>query len=57
MPQKNATPTKDQQAAIQAAGLNPKDWTVKKERPSQMIIIRRRDHKVRMIDKLRKGAM
>ena len=51
MAQKNATPTRDQQAAIKRAGLDPREWTVKKELPSQLIIIRRGDKAMRMIGK------
>ena len=49
--QKNTTPTKGQQAAIKRAGLDPREWTVKKELPSQLIIIRRSDKEMRMINK------
>ena len=51
MAQKNTTPTKAQQEAMKRAGLDPREWTVKKELSSQLIIIRRGDHEVRMIDK------
>lgn len=51
MAQKNATPTRGQQAAIKRAGLDPREWTVKKELPSQLIIIRRSDKEMRMINK------
>lgn len=51
MAQKNATPTKEQQAAIKRAGLNPLVWTVKKELPSQLIILHRIDGEIKMISK------
>lgn len=51
MAQKNATPTREQQVAIKRAGFDPSEWTVKKELPSQLIIIRRGDKAMQMIDK------
>ena len=51
MAQKNATPTKEQQAAIKRAGLNPLAWTVKKELPSQLIIFHRITGSFRVINK------
>lgn len=54
MAQKNAMPTKDQQAAMRRDGLDPREWTVKKELPSQLIIIHRGDKTVRMIKNIRR---
>jgi hypothetical protein len=51
MAQKNATPTKDQQAAMKRAGLNPLMWVVKKELPSQMIIFHRITGSFQVINK------
>ena len=51
MAQKNAMPTKAQQAAIKRAGLDPREWTVKKELPSQLIIIHRHDKTAELINK------
>ena len=51
MAQKNATPTRDQQAAIKRAGLDPREWTVKKELYSQLIIINRIDGEFKMVSK------
>lgn len=51
MAQKNATPTRDQQAAIKRAGLDPREWTVKKELPSQLIIINLIDSEFKMVSK------
>lgn len=51
MAQKNAMPTKTQQAAIKRAGLDPREWTVKKDLPSQLIIIHRYDKTVKLINK------
>lgn len=51
MPQKNATPTRDQQAAIKRAGLDPREWTVKKELYSQLIICHRITGDVKLLSK------
>lgn len=51
MAQKNTTPTKAQYAAMKRAGLDPREWTVGKELPSRLIIIRRGDGAVDMIKK------
>ena len=51
MAQKNTTPTKAQQEVMRRAGLDPREWIVKKELPSQLIIIRRGDGAVDMIKK------
>ena len=52
--QKRSTPTKEQQAAISAAGLNPHVWTCLKELSQTLIIRNRLDGTVRLIDKQRK---
>ena len=36
--QKNATPSKEQQAILKAAGLNPLAWVVEKDKEKYMII-------------------
>lgn len=51
MPQKNVTPTRDQQAAIKRAGLDPREWTVKKELYSQLIICHRITGSFQVINK------
>ena len=50
MAQKNATPSRIQQASIRAAGLNPEEWVVVKELPSQLIIHKRNTDRYEMID-------
>lgn len=54
MAKKNATPSRIQQASIKAAGLNPDDWVVVKELPSQLIIRNRDTNKYKMIDRMPK---
>ena len=54
MAQKNATPTKDQQASIKSAGLNAAQWVVVKELPSQLIIRNRDTNEHRLIDRIPK---
>jgi hypothetical protein len=51
MAQKNATPTREQQASIKAAELNPLMWTVLKELPSSLIIKHRITDEVKLIKK------
>jgi hypothetical protein len=51
MAQKNATPNKEQQAAIKKAGLKPLMWSVKKELPSQLIIIHRITGEFKVVNK------
>ena len=51
MAQKNATPTKDQQVSIKAAGLNAAQWVVVKELPSQLIIRNRDTNEYILIDR------
>lgn len=51
MAQKNATPTKAQQESIKKNGLNPLVWTVKKELPSQLIILHRITGEFKMINR------
>ena len=52
MAQKNATPTKEQQSAIRAAGLSPESWTVIRDLPSQLIICHRVTKDVHLIGKI-----
>jgi hypothetical protein len=55
MAQKNATPTRDQQASIKAAGLNHMYWTVLKELPSSLIIKHRITGEVKYINKVKEN--
>lgn len=49
--QKNAAPTREQQAALKKAGLNPLYWVVTKEFPMSMIAHNRQTGEWRLIDK------
>lgn len=51
MAQKNATPTRSQQASIKAAGLNAAEWVVVKELPSQLIIRNRDTNQHKLINR------
>lgn len=52
MAQKNATPTKEQQGFIRAAGLSPAYWAVAKELTSSLIICHRETNEFRLINKI-----
>jgi len=52
MAQKNATPNKAQQEAIQRAGLKPLYWAVARELPSCLIICNRITKEFRIIKKI-----
>lgn len=54
MAQKNATPSKAQQASIKAAGLNVLTWVVQKELPKSLIVRHRITGEIKLIEK--KGA-
>lgn len=49
--QKNATPTREQQARLRAAGLDPRFWAVTKEFEKSMIIRQRFTGEVQLIGK------
>lgn len=51
MPQKNATPTAEQQVTIAKSGLNPAGWTVIKDLNYSMIIRNRKTNEVKRIGK------
>ena len=51
MPQKNATPTAEQQVTIAKAGLNPAGWTVIKDLNYRMIIRNKQTNEVKWIGK------
>ena len=51
MAQKNATPTKAQQASIKAAGLTATEWVVVKELGRQLIIRNKHTNKHELIDR------
>lgn len=51
MAQKNATPTKEQQAVIKANGLNVLTWTVVKELPGSLIVRNRINGDFKVIKK------
>jgi hypothetical protein len=55
MAQKNATPTREQQASIKAAGLNHMYWTVLKDLPSSLIIRHRITGEVKYINKVKEN--
>lgn len=50
MAQKNATPSRIQQASMRAAGLDPNEWVVVKELITQMIIRNRDTNEHRLIN-------
>ena len=52
MAQKNATPTKEQQGFIRAAGFSPAFWTVVKELNNSLIICNRERTEFRLINKI-----
>ena len=51
MAQKNATPTKEQQALLKNAGLSALAWTVVKEFPNSMIVRNRVTGDFKLIQK------
>lgn len=51
MAQKNATPTKEQQKSIKAAGLNVLTWVVQKELGNSLIVRHRITGEVKLISK------
>lgn len=51
MAQKNATPSREQQASLKKAGLDPLYWVVTREFPSQLIVNQRFTGEWRLIDK------
>lgn len=51
MPQKNATPTREQAEVICKAGLKPDSWTVVKEYKYIMVVINRQTKEMRQIGK------
>ena len=51
MPQKNATPTREQKAAMERNKLNPLYWVVVKETPHSLIVKQRITGEFRVIDK------
>jgi hypothetical protein len=55
MAQKNATPTREQQASIKAAELNPIYWVVLKDLPSSLIIKHRWTGEVKYINKVKEN--
>ena len=55
MAQKNATPSRIQQASIKAAGLNPAWWTVLKDLPVSLIIKHRLTGEVKIINKIKEN--
>ena len=51
MPQKNATPTREQAASLRRAGLNAWDWVVIKDLKLTLIVRNRCTGVVKLIDK------
>ena len=51
MAQKNATPTKEQKAAMEKRGLKPAFWVVVNETPRSLIVKQRVTGEFKVIDK------
>ena len=51
MPQKNATPNREQKAILAQHGLRPLEWAVVKELPHSLIIKNRLTHEFRVVEK------
>lgn len=55
MAQKNATPTKEQQAMLKANGLNPLFWVIVKDLMDSVIVRNRLSGEFKLVSKRPKG--
>jgi len=49
MPKNGKRPTVRQQNAMRAAGLNPRDWLVSKNLPTQLHLVKRNDESTKTV--------